>query len=128
VSWTKGWLPSASLAPVTPALAPARSDWIGQWVHASGHITIADGANGAVTIHGEAFYNAAQNVHTGVVDATAKPAQGLLQFADDGNIPFDDPKAECQLRMRRVEVLLVVEDNNGCGGAMVTFTGFYRRQ
>jgi len=126
--WTKGWLPVASLAPVTPAPAPSCSDWTGDWVHASGHITIANGANDAVTIQGEAFYDAAQNVHTGVIEATAKPARGLLQFADDGTIPFDDPKAECQVRMQRVEALLVVEDNNGCGGALVTFTGFYRRK
>jgi hypothetical protein len=30
--------------------------------------------------------------------------------------------------MQRVEALLVVEDNGGCGGALVTFTGFYRRK
>jgi len=128
VSWTKGWLPAASLTPVTPAPAPARSDWTGDWVHASGHITIANGGDGAVTVQGEAFYDAAQNVHTGVIDATAKPAHGLLQFADDGSISFDDPKAECLVRMQRVEALLVAEDNDGCGGAMVTFTGFYRRK
>ena len=126
--WTNGWLPAASMAPVTRAPAPARSDWTGDWVHAGGHITIANGANDAVAIQGEAFYDAAQNVHTGVIGATAKPARGLLQFADDGSIAFDDPKAECQVRMQRVDALLVVEDNNGCGGVMVTFTGFYRRK
>jgi hypothetical protein len=30
--------------------------------------------------------------------------------------------------MRRVEALLVVEDNGNCGGVDVTFTGFYRRK
>jgi hypothetical protein len=128
VQWTGGWLPSASLtsAPRTPA--PAAADWTGDWVHASGNITIANGAKGNLTIHGEGFYTAAQNVHTGVIDATAKPAQGLLQFADDGSIAFDDPKAGCLVRMQRVEALLVVEDNNSCGGVMVTFTGFYRKK
>lgn len=126
--WTNGWLAGASLAPVMAAPAPARADWIGAWVHASGHITIGSGAGGAVTIQGEAFYDAAQNVHTGIIDASAKLAQGLLEFADDGSIAFDDPKAACLVRMQRVEALLVVEDNNDCGGVMVTFTGFYRRK
>src|SRR5271168_2300316 len=87
--WTNGWLPAASLSPVAPAPAPARADWTGDWRHASGAITIANGANGTLTIRGEAFYQAAQDVHTGVIDAKAKPAQGLLAFADDGSAAFD---------------------------------------
>jgi hypothetical protein len=69
-------------------------------------------------------------VHTGVLRAEAKPAQGLLQFADDGHASFDAASAEagnCLIRMQRIAELLVVEDNSHCGGALVTFTGFYRR-
>jgi hypothetical protein len=130
VSWTNGWLPAASLTPVAPVASPARADWIGNWVHASGTITITGGTNGALTIHGEAFYAAAQNVHTGVIDATAKPAQSLLEFADDGSMPWDKALAgaTCLVRMQRIDALLVVEDNGACGGADVTFTGFYRRK
>jgi hypothetical protein len=126
--WTDGWIPSASLSPATPAPAISNSDWIGDWSHAGAEITVSGGADGGVTIHGEAFYQAAQNVHTGVIDATAKPAKGLLEFADDGSVPFDKAiaSATCLVRMRRIELLLVVEDNGGCGGADVTFTGFYR--
>jgi hypothetical protein len=29
--------------------------------------------------------------------------------------------------MQRIGPWLVVEDNSGCGGVAVTFTGFYRR-
>jgi hypothetical protein len=126
VQWTNGWLPAASLVPVTPA--PAPSDWTGDWVHASGNVTIGNGAKGTLVIHGEAFYAAAMNVHTGVIDATATPAHGLLEFADDGSTAFDSKDAECLVRMQRVDAVLVVEDNGGCGGAMVTFTGFYRRK
>jgi hypothetical protein len=131
VSWTNGWLPTASMTPVMPAPAPSRSDWIGTWVHSAGHITIAPGKDGRVTIKGEGFYAAVQNVHTGVLDATARPANGLLQFADDGSTPFtkaSDDKGSCLVRMQRIEALLVVEDNNACGGTMVTFTGFYRKK
>jgi len=127
--WTDGWIASASLAPATPAPAISSSDWIGNWTHAGGEITITGGADGGVTIRGEAFYQAAQNVHTGVIDATAEPANGLIEFADDGSVPFDKAiaSATCLVRMRRIELLLVVEDNGGCGGADVTFTGFYRK-
>ena len=131
VQWTNGWLPAASMTPVRPAAAPSRADWIGTWVHAAGHIVIKPGRKGRVTIRGEGFYAAAQNVHTGVIRATATPAHGLLEFADDGRSPFDkasDDKGSCLVRMQRIEKLLVVEDNNSCGGVMVTFTGFYRRK
>jgi hypothetical protein len=82
-------------------------------------------------IRGEAVYPAAQNVHSGVIGAEAKPAHGVLQFADDGNVPFNRASAEadnCLVRMQRIAALLVVEDNSHCGGVLVTFTGFYRRK
>jgi hypothetical protein len=127
--WTNGWLPVASLTLVTPAPAPAQADWLGAWVHAGGEIDIKNAANGGVTVHGEAIYRAAQDTHNGVVDATAKLEQGVIAFADDGSVAFDKAGADaCLVRMRRVEALLVVEDNGHCGGADVTFTGFYRKK
>ncbi len=49
-----------------------------------------------------------QNVHTGVIDAVAKPEGGFLQFADGGSVPFDKAKdnAKCLVRMQRVGALL----------------------
>jgi hypothetical protein len=130
VRWTNGWMPSASLAKVQPSPAPQPADWLGKWSHAAGDITITAGKNGVVSISGEGFYQGAQNVQTGELDAVAKPENGLLQFADDGTMPFDKAKdnAECLVRMQRVADLLVVEDNGGCGGVSVSFTGFYRRK
>ncbi len=130
-SWTVGWLPSASLTPVQPARALETRDWVGHWVHAGGAITITKGRRGALRIRGEHVYPAAQNVHSGTIRAEAKPTAGLLQFADDGRLAFDAASAEagnCLVRMQRIAELLVVEDNDHCGGAMVTFTGFYRRK
>jgi hypothetical protein len=129
--WTVGWLPSASLTPVQPARAPETADWIGRWIHAGGAITISRGRRGTLRIRGEHVYPAAQNVHSGVLGANVKPAQGLIKFADDGSASFDvasDEAGRCLVRMQRIAELLVVEDNGHCGGSMVTFTGFYRRK
>ena len=129
--WTVGWLPSASLTPVQPARAGEARDWIGRWSHAGGTITISKGRRGNLRIRGEQVYPAAQSVHSGVIGAEAKPAHGLLQFADDGRAAFNTANSEagsCLIRMQRIAELLVVEDNNHCGGSMVTFTGFYRRK
>ena len=91
--WTVGWLPSVSLTPVQPARAREAGDWIGRWIHAGGAITISRGRRGTLRIRGEHVYPAAQNVHSGVIRAEAKPAQGLLQFADDGSASFDAAQA-----------------------------------
>jgi hypothetical protein len=130
-NWTVGWLPSASLTPVQPARASEPADWIGRWIHAGGTITIRKGRRGNLRIRGEQVYQAAQEVHSGVIGAEAKPAHGLLQFADDGKTAFDAANADagsCLVRMQRIAELLVVEDNGHCGGSMVTFTGFYQRK
>jgi hypothetical protein len=129
--WTVGWLRSASLTPVMRATAPDAADWIGRWIHAGGEIKISKGRRGALRIRGEQVYPAAQDVHSGVIAAEAKPAHGILQFGDDGNAAFDrssDEAGSCLVRMQRIAALLVVEDNGHCGGSMVTFTGFYRRR
>jgi hypothetical protein len=129
--WTVGWLPSASLTPVQPARASEPADWIGRWIHAGGTITIGKGRRGSLRIRGEQAYPAAHNVHSGVIGAEAKPGHGLLQFADDGSAAFNAANSaagSCLVRMQRIAELLVVEDNNHCGGSMVTFTGFYGRK
>ena len=80
--WTNGWLASASLAPVMAAPAPARADWIGAWVHASGHITIGSGASGAVTIQGKPF----MTPHRMSIPALSMPAPSRRR--DCSNLPM----------------------------------------
>jgi len=127
--WTNGWLPTSALSSVAPAPAPKVSDWIGEWVHPGGSITISEGNRGMLKIDGLQTYPAALNVHTGVLEAEVKPAQAMIAFADDGSTPFDKAdKGQCLVRVQRVDTWLAVEDNEGCGGVMVTFTGLYRRK
>jgi hypothetical protein len=121
-NWTVGWLPSASLTPVQPARATKPADWIGRWIHAGGTITISKGRHGTVRITDEQTDPAGRNVHSGIFKVEAKPAQGVLEFA------LMADAQNCLVRMRRIAELLVVEDNNHCGGAMVSSTGFYQRK
>jgi hypothetical protein len=129
--WTTGWVGSTSLTPVSPTPSPSRADWLGVWIRAGGKIVIRRGPRGRLRISGEAVYPAAESVHNGDIRATAAPANGVLQFADNGTTPFDQTSADagdCLVRMQRIADLLVVQDNEHCGGVMVTFTGFYRRK
>ncbi|HRE22601.1 MAG TPA: hypothetical protein PKW21_16460 [Rhabdaerophilum sp.] len=59
-------------------------------------------------------------------------AQGnLLAIGDDytdPTKPWDETdRSECRARLQLVGRYLVVEDNVGCGGANVSFTGVYIR-
>jgi hypothetical protein len=127
-NWTVGWLPTSSLTPLEPMGSPKAADWIGTWSHPGGTIAIKRSDGGKLSIEGEHIYPAAQNVHTGVLGATAVPTQGMIAFAEDGSVPFDQAEeGQCLVRMQRVGTWLLVEDNMQCGGSMVTFTGLYRR-
>jgi hypothetical protein len=128
-AWTDGWLPSAALTPVAPMPSPKASDWIGTWDHPHGSIEIRRGAGGKLHIQGEMIVPGARDVHTGEIEAEVMPGKDAIAFTDDGSIPFEKTDGgECRVRMHRIGPWLVVEDNSGCGGAGVTFMGFYHRK
>jgi len=55
------------------------------------------------------------------MQAQATPLGAILAFADDGSKPFGKYEDDCQVRMQRVDALLIVEDNgsNGAGAIPV---------
>jgi hypothetical protein len=127
--WTNGWLPSAALTPVAPIASPKAVDWVGNWSQPNGSIEIRRGIGGKLRIQGEMVVPTAHDAHTGAIEAAVMPEKDSIAFVDDGSIPFDKAdEGECRVRMQRIGPWLVVVDNGGCGGAGVTFTGFYRRK
>jgi len=129
-NWTSGWLPSSALTPVAPMSSPAISDWQGTWTQPGGTIEIRRGGlGGRLHIEGEMIVPGARDVHTGVIEAEVNPTNNTIAFLDDGWLPFETKcDSGCRVRMQRVGQWLVVEDNLGCGGAGVSFTGLYRRK
>jgi hypothetical protein len=129
-AWTTAWLPIAALAPVVPTASPSMSDWIGTWQHPDGRIEIKHGGlGGRLKIEGEMVVPTAQDFHNGVLKAEAMPNGNTIAFLNDGTQPFETQCEDaCRVRMRRIDEWLMVEDNGGCGGAGVTFTGLYRRK
>ena len=104
------------------------SDWIGSWSHPGGTMSISRSDGGKLSIEGEHTYPAAQNVHSGVLGAEVEPQQGMIAFVEDGSIPFDNAEnGQCMMRIQRAGIWLLIEDNQQCGGSMVTSTGLYRR-
>lgn len=129
-TWTTGWLPRMALVKVEPLAAPALSDWTGSWEHPGGGLVIKKSAGGRLRIEGDQVVPAGRDLNNGSLGAAAEPKDGLIAFVDDGSTPFAQPNAgdECRVRLQRVGPSLLVEDNNDCGGAGVSFTGLYHRK
>jgi hypothetical protein len=117
---TTGWLPTAALMPVAPMRSPRASDWIGTWDRPGGGVEIKNGAGGKLHIEADMTLPAGRELRNGYFKAQIAPKYDTIVF-DDG---YDDG---CRVRMQRVGPWLMVEDNRGCGGYGVSFTGLYRR-
>jgi hypothetical protein len=128
--WTTGWLPSSALTPLAPMASPSLADWIGNWDHPGGGIEIKRGGlGGRLRIEGIMVVPTARDFHNGSIKAEALPDKGTIAFLNDGTLPFETKCEDaCRVRMQRVGEWLLVEDNNGCGGAGVSFTGLYHRK
>lgn len=128
--WAKGWLPGTALTPVAPMASPKISDWLGTWYHPGGSVEITRGERGKLHIEGVMLIPVGKSTNNGVVDAQATPQNDTIAFVNDGSVPFEnvDEVAEdsCRVRMQRIGPRLLVEDNGGCGGSGVTFSGLYR--
>jgi hypothetical protein len=121
--WIRGWLPSAALTPVAPMPSSKTSDWIGTWYHPGGPIEIKNGDGGKLHIEGGmTLPTPSGDFQNGDFKAEVAP-QNTIAFTDEGS--YGD---RCHVRMQRIGPWLLVEDNGGCGGAGVTFTGLYRRK
>jgi hypothetical protein len=69
-----------------------------------------------------------RDTHNGVISADVIAQGATIAFVDDGSVPFAIAVEDgCRVRMQRIGATLLVEDNNNCGGAGVTFSGLYRR-
>ena len=134
---TINWLPTAALVPL-PEAEQEPADWIGRWTAPEQDIAITPGRDGAMAVKGSATWGDTPErrlrggVHTGEVEGEARPAKGVLSFAmgEDGRtLPYDaGDEFTCRVRMWRRGPYLLARDNNGCGGANVSFSGFYRRK
>jgi hypothetical protein len=72
---------------------------------------------------------AGQATNNGVIAAQATPQNDTIAFVNDGSVPFENMDEQgCRVRMQRIGLWLLVEDNSDCGGSGVTFSGLYRRK
>lgn len=133
---TAGFLPLSALVE-RPAATPALDDWFGTWTRpAEGEIDITRSPDGKLKIMGSATFGALDPrrvkvgaVNMGELDGVAQPKGNMVALGEgyDGTKPFGDDRSECRAKLRLFGRYLVVEDNGGCGGMNVSFTGVYIR-
>jgi hypothetical protein len=119
--WATGWLPSAALAPVAPTPSPKASDWVGIWYHPGGSIAIRQHGGMLLIEAGMTVPMPSGDFQNGDFKARVAPQSETIVFTDEGS--YGDG---CQVRLQRIDRWLLAEDNSGCGGSGVSFTGLYR--
>lgn len=120
---TVGWLRADQLEVSETEANPTPARWLGEWELHSNSLRITRGAKaGTLHVEGEAFWHGVNpgNVHTGEVGGEAAPDGNVLTIGDGDDI--------CRATLRLVGPHLIVDDNNECGGANVTFDGVYRKK
>ncbi len=133
---TNGYLPLAALQEIKVPEAKL-GDWQGQWTRsAEAEITITAGA-GKLKLAGQATYGAHDAgrvargaINIGELEGEATPEGNIMAFGEDytdPTKPFGDDRSECRARLQLFGRYLLVEDNGGCGGNNVSFTGIYIR-
>jgi hypothetical protein len=132
-----GWLPAEAVT-FDRAAPVGLPDWLGTWSRVEAEITVKPEKTGALQIEGEATYGAMDparvrrgGVNTGMIEGAVTPAGDRLSFAivGDATLPVDKgDEFSCSVWMQRIGPWLVVDDNNRCGGANVTFRGVYSRK
>jgi hypothetical protein len=136
-SETSGFLPARALTETSPA-TPALADWTGKWVREhEATLTISTKDDG-LAVKGDASWGAGDpervrrgSVNVGEIDGSGRPKGNLLALGEDydGSVPPSaTERDECRVRLRLFGRYLAVDDNGGCGGANVSFTGVYTRR
>jgi hypothetical protein len=135
---TRAFLPRAALEILPPEAQPARQ-WAGNWERDREAQIIIKSDGNEVEVSGTAMWGSYDpqrvrrgSVHVGELEGKGRPRGQMLAIGFDpdrstfppaGGVPPDNCAAKLELYGR----YLAVEDNQGCGGLNVSFTGIYVR-
>jgi hypothetical protein len=134
---TNGFLPKDALID-EPLASPTPNDWAGKWVRdkeASITITVK---GDALAVKGDATFGGSDPeriergaVNIGEIEEMAAPRGNLIAIGSDYDGMMKPTMLEandCRVRLRLFGRYLAVDDNGGCGGLNVSFTGVYSRR
>lgn len=125
VGGSAGWVAASSVQSLPTVADPKPRAWNGTWHDGDNQLQLLANGDGSVTVNGNAYWPSADpdpqqspgGPHLGAVTARGYPEGQKMQVKED----------TCQVSLHLLGELLVVSDNQECGGANVTFNGVYRR-
>jgi hypothetical protein len=126
-----GWLPAEAIAPLAFEASPGA--FAGKWHRVEADIEISL-KNGSLQAAGEAAFGALDParvkrgaVNMGNFEGALAFNGGVAIFPSETIGPKDPDPYSWKVRLTRAGEMLIVQDNNQCGGANVSFTGYYFR-
>jgi len=135
---TRAFLPRAALQIVPPEAQPPRQ-WASNWERDREAQIIIKSSGDEVEVSGSAMWGSYDpqrvkrgSVHVGELEGKGRPRGQTLAIGydpDRSDFPpgKDAPPDSCAAKLELHGRYLVVEDNRGCGGLNVSFTGTYVR-
>jgi hypothetical protein len=123
-----GWVPSARLSALAVDPSPPLAAWGGLWANIDDTIDLK--VKGAVLVaDGNAYWPSRRpspsqfpgGPNVGDLSGSAAPKGNVIVFTDS------DPNG-CTATATLIGTLLVVADNNGCGGQNVSFSAVYKHR
>ena len=135
---TRGWLPRAALQIVPPQPAPAQQ-WVGNWRRDREAQIVITAHQDDVQVSGNALWGSYDPqrvkrgaIHVGELNGKGRPRGQELAIGHDPDRSAFPPAADaapedCAAKLELYGRYLLVEDNRGCGGLNVSFTGIYVR-
>jgi len=135
---TRGWLPRAAIQ-LTPPEPAALRQWDGKWQRDRDASIVIKSSRDELEVSGNATWGSRDPqrvkrgaVHVGELSGRGKPRGQLLALGWDPDRsgfvhPQDQAPDSCAAKLELYGRYLVVEDNGGCGGLNVSFTGTYVR-
>jgi hypothetical protein len=135
---TRGWLPREGLQMV-PLEAAAVRQWAGNWQRDREAQIVITSRQDEVQLSGNALWGSYDpqrvrrgGIHVGELSGKGQPRGHTLALGydpDRSDFPAakDQAPEDCAAKLELYGRYLVVEDNRGCGGLNVSFTGTYVR-
>jgi len=113
------WFRTKDLRPLKFTAVPPIEDWYGVWKGGEDRMAISASKNaGELRFVGNAIWQGANgNEHFGDAKGNAVPSGNRLHVVDGG----------CVIDLTLVGKYILADDNQGCGGMNVRFSGFWKR-
>jgi hypothetical protein len=113
------WFRTKDLRPLEFTVAPPIEAWYGVWKSGGDRVAISASKNaGGLHLVGNAVWQGANgNEHFGNAKGNAVPSGNRLHIVDGG----------CVIDLMLAGKYILADDNQGCGGMNVSFSGFWKR-